>query len=193
MEPAQAPHPGGVAAPDYLEPVVGWRSWVVVEREGALRLRSVVFKTVWPPHAELTATCERPTRRLRLRVRRLEPHDAPLAACECGIYGSSDAEAAAGYFYLYSDLLRRAVRHRVIGTVYMWGAIVEAERGWRASCAYPREIYVPTREPRGRLVDAEEVAVGLADYGVPVHILGVRDGRGIAAALTEARGGRAAS
>jgi hypothetical protein len=48
---------------------------------------------------------------------------------------------------------------------------------------------VPTREPRGRLVDAEEIAVRLADYGVPVHIVGVRDGSGIAAALLEAAGG----
>jgi hypothetical protein len=78
------------------------------------------------------------------------------------------------------------VRHRVIGTVNLWGTVVEAERGWRASCAYPKEIYVPTREPRGRLVDAEEIAVRLADYGVPVHIVGVRDGSGIAAALGDA-------
>lgn len=186
MEPAQAAYPGSATAPDYLEPVVGWRSWVVVEHEGALRLRSVVFKAVWTPRVELRATCERAARRFRLRVRRLQPHDAPIAGCECGIYGANDAESAAGYFYLYSDLLRRAVRHRVIGTVDMWGTIVEAERGWRSSCAYPKEIYVPTREPRGRLVDAEEIAVRLADYGVPVHIVGVRDGSGIAAALAEA-------
>ena len=182
------PQPGIAAAPDYLEPVVGWRSWVVVEQEGELRLRSVVFKTVWEPRAELRAACERPARRLRLRLRRLEPHEAPFAGCECGIYASNDPESAAGYFYLYSDLLRRAVRHRVIGTVNLWGTIVEAERGWRGSCAYPKEIYVPTREPRGRLVDAEEIAVRLADYGVPVHIVGVRDGSGIAAALAEIHG-----
>ena len=65
----------------------------------------------------------------------------------------------------------------MIGTVSLWGKIVEAERGWRGGCAYPKEIYVPTREPRGRLVDAEEIAVRLADYGVPMHILRVRDGR----------------
>ena len=90
MEHAEVPLPGSAAAPDYLDPAVGWRSWVVVEQEGALRLRSVVFKTVWEPRAELRATCERPARRLRLRFRRIEPHDAPFAGCECGIYASTD-------------------------------------------------------------------------------------------------------
>lgn len=31
-----------VVAPDYLRPHVGWRAWLVVDHEGALRLRSVI-------------------------------------------------------------------------------------------------------------------------------------------------------
>ena len=63
--------------------------------------------------------------------------------------------------------------HRVIGTVSLWGRVVECARGWRASRAYPRRIYVPgTRAPYWlRAERAEEVALGLTDYDVPVELL----------------------
>jgi hypothetical protein len=46
-----------MAAPDYVAPIVGWRGWFVVEAEGALRLCSIVYHTLWPPRQELVASC----------------------------------------------------------------------------------------------------------------------------------------
>lgn len=63
--------------------------------------------------------------------------------------------------------------HRVIGTVSLWGRVVECTRGWRGSYAYPKRIYVPaTRAPDWlRAERAEEVALALTDYDVPVELL----------------------
>jgi hypothetical protein len=77
--------------------------------------------------------------------------------------------------------------HRVIGTVSLWGRVVECTRGWRASRAYPKTIYVPaTCAPYWlRAERAEEVALGLTEYNVPVELLD-GDARGpaeLAAAL----------
>jgi hypothetical protein len=54
----------------------------------------------------------------------------------------------------------------VIGTVSLWGDVVECERGWRAAFAYPSRLFVPLGFP-----GAAEQAVGLADYGVPVELV----------------------
>jgi hypothetical protein len=61
----------------------------------------------------------------------------------------------------------------VIGTVSLWGRVVECTRGWRGSHAYPNRIYVPaTRAPYWlRAERAEEVALALTDYDVPVELL----------------------
>jgi hypothetical protein len=50
------------AAPDYVEPIVGWRTWLVVCEGEGFRLRSVVYDALWLP------------RRAR---RRLSPPRAP--------------------------------------------------------------------------------------------------------------------
>jgi hypothetical protein len=57
--------------------------------------------------------------------------------------------------------------------------VVECRRGWRGSHAYPKRIYVPvTRAPYWlREERADEVALGLTDYDVPVELLDA-DSRG---------------
>jgi hypothetical protein len=160
-----------VAVPDFFEPAVGWRTWLVVEDAGCLLLRSVVFKISWPPGQELAADCEHPPRRLLSRPwRRKRAHEAPSVNCECGIYATKNVERAARYLDGYDHLLER-VRHRVLGRVRLWGSVVETEFGWRASHAYPAYIYVPTNRANGRRVNADDVALELASYGVPVEIV----------------------
>lgn len=159
-----------VVAPDYVRPVVGWRTWLVVQENGALRLRSVAFKTVWQPCRELTARCEQ-GRRFRWRLRRKAPHDAPSASCQCGIYAVPDVVQLSSYLTLYDDPFCSSVVHRVFGQVSLWGSVVEAESGWRASHAYPARIFVPAHAASGCLIDPV-LALELGEYGVPVEILG---------------------
>ena len=68
---------------------------------------------------------------------------------------------------------------RVFGAVSLWGRVVETERGWRASCAYPRRIVVPSRRLE-RLVAVAlwpyrptpgAVARELEAYGVEVEVV----------------------
>jgi hypothetical protein len=160
------------AAPDYVEPIVGWRTWLVVCEGEGLRLRSVVYDTPWSPHNELVARCLSWQRAFSLPWRRRSGHVPPARGCGCGIYAAKEPEEAASYLEGRSWADALGV-HRVIGTVSLWGRVVQCRRGWRGSHAYPKKIYVPsTRAPYWlRAERAEEVALALTDYDVPVELL----------------------
>jgi hypothetical protein len=155
-------------APDYAEPLCAWRMWEVEDVDAVPRLRSLYRVSFWPVGAPLEARCEAQ----RLRLSRRPRHAAPTATCTCGIYGAP------------FQLLRRRLAVEpgpppgclfVIGTVSLWGDVLECERGWRAELAYPRHLFVPLGFP-----GAADQAVGLADYGVPVELV---DTQNIADAL----------
>jgi hypothetical protein len=171
-----------VGAPDYAVPMVGWRVWHVVEREGALRLRSPLFPTTWLPNRELAAVC-RPRAEAAFALLRAGRfgHLPPDVRCGCGIYGGLTPPQATGYLSRFFKPRGDVVVHRVLGTVSLWGTVIVCERGWRAAYAYPAHIYVPvpTRprrlhpdRVRPSLLPAGEVALALADYGVPVDVVG---------------------
>lgn len=163
------------AAPDYFEPIVGWRTWVVVQEGDGFRLRSVVYDALWSPHRELVARCLH--RAISLPWRRRSVHTPPARGCRCGIYAAREPEEAASYLEELSWADTFSI-HRVIGTVSLWGRVVECARGWRASRAYPKTIYVPTTSApyRLRARRAEEVALALTDYDVPVELLDTSSG-----------------
>lgn len=150
-------------APDYAEPLRAWRLWEVEDLDATPRLRSLYRFSFWPVGAPLEARCEAQ----RFRLPRRPRHAAPTETCTCGIYGAP------------FELIRRkmAIDHGlppgclfVIGTVSLWGDVVECERGWRAAFAYPSRLFVPLGGP-----GAAEQAVGLADYGVPVELVDTRN------------------
>lgn len=169
-----------MSAPDYAEPIVGWRIWHVAERDGALRLLSPLYRTSWDPRGEFHAGCRRGLEAgLSLSGSKRRRHAAPHPSCGCGVYGSRTPAAAAAYlakFFKSGD----DVLHRVIGTVSLWGTVVECERGWRASHAYPNRVYVPVPTRRRRVLaralrtpalPPEQIAHALSPYGVPVELV----------------------
>jgi hypothetical protein len=155
-------------APDFAEPFDSWRVWTVVRRDGEYSLRSVVQRTVWPAGTALEAECLR-CRNVLFWLRRKRRHEAPDAGCECGIYGAGldrvGQYVAEGAFHGVA---------RVLGRVALWGTVVECERGFRASHAYPTRIYVPADAGDPWRTSWEEVAVGLCRYGVPIELLAAR-------------------
>jgi hypothetical protein len=187
-------------APDFVATTVGWRGWLVVEAEGALRLCSPRFWTVWLPRTELVALCrlgERPYWPLRQLV---AGHAAPDEGCRCGIYAAATATQAAASVTVRARPGGHIVHH-VIGRVSLWGTVVECERGWRAECAYPASLAVPVHLPRAperhflrrrrrwsRSRPAAEIAPALREYGVPVELVACETLGELAAAL-EARAG----
>ena len=157
-------------APDYIEPIVGWRTWLVVPEDEIFRLRSIVYDTLWSPHSELVASCLHHA--VRLPWRKHPKHVPPARNCACGIYAAREPEEAAAYLDGRSWADGLSV-HRVIGTVSLWGRVVECTRGWRGSRAYPKKSYVPpTRAPFWLKAErVEEIALDLTDYDVPVELL----------------------
>jgi hypothetical protein len=153
-----------IEAPDFVEPFEAWRAWKVVRRGDGYSIGSVIQATLWPAGEPLVAECLH--RRLHVRLRRRQPHDAPGAGCQCGIYAAA-LERVTQYV---ADAPCRGVA-RVLGRVALWGTVIECERGFRASHAYPTRIYVPADAGEPWQTGWEEVALGLWRYGVPVEPL----------------------
>jgi hypothetical protein len=172
------------SVPDGVEPVVGWRVWDVVELDGSLRLCSLAFWSVWLPCRAAAATCRRALAEAGLRG--LPPHAAPQARCTCGIYATQTAAQVLAYS---RGVRRRAdTVHRVAGRAALWGTVVECEGGWRASHAYPAALYVPEAKrralrPTRPALLAEQVAVALAEYRVPVELVACAQDRRLASLL----------
>ncbi len=154
----------------------------MVTEAGRAGLVSPVYPTFWPPGSALEAVCDA-RRREPLRPWRLRPpeHPAPDAACSCGVHAVSVPGDLAAYV---PSVAGRRIVHRVIGKVALWGEVVEGSRGWRASRAYPAELWVPEVHVNGRRVAGlEAMALDLAGYGVPVRLCSGRTARALGAAL----------
>ena len=154
----------GEDAPDYAEPIVGWRLWSV-DRE-ALVLRSLFHPSIWPRRRPIVAVCERWRPLARITDRRHEP---PSERCTCGVYAAA-LDTIADYLEDPPGMGVEAVP-RVLGLVSLWGSVVECEHGWRASHAYPAAIYVPSFSSAAGDPAPEEIAAALAAYHVPVEIV----------------------
>ena len=115
----------GFNAPEtklFVEPFTGWRGW----NWNGSNLLSLNGE-VWKPQDELHAACRGG----------YGGHDAPHPNCSCGIFSMKEL----------GDL-ERHVRHRnarnvVIGTIKMWGNIIEGSKGYRAEYAMIDSLYVP--------------------------------------------------
>jgi len=132
------------------EPVVGWKIWRVERSDERTRLRSVLYGSLWPPGRPAVADCKK-----LLRTR----HEAPDPLCECGIHVAKSLADWRHYLAVGDD--------RVFGRALLWGDRLEGELGWRATHAYPLELYIPAT-----LESPEEIRAGLAVYNVPVALVG---------------------
>jgi len=88
---------------------------------------------LWLPGQRLSATC-RADRLSSISGLRNSAHDAaelPGLKCTCGVYAAKNIKHLNQCGYS-----KFAVR----GEVFMWGRVVEHERGWRAEFAYPKSM-----------------------------------------------------
>ncbi len=111
-----------LAAEFVAEPIIGWRAWRLDPREGGYLLRSLTQDgRPWPAREPLRAACLRG-----------EAHGpAPALPCRCGIYAWRDPGSLE---------VGRWARGSVLGTVALWGRVVEHDRGYRAELAYPQRL-----------------------------------------------------
>jgi hypothetical protein len=144
------------AAPDYVQPISGWRTWLVAEVDGKPRLASVFYYALWPVRRELVSECLARRSPLRLVNRRaeVESHATPGQRCACGIYAAREPRTALNYLQTcgprdVGEVEGRAVLHRVLGRVVLWGRLIECDAGWRGAFAYPQCLFLPERTRSG--------------------------------------------
>lgn len=137
-------------------PVRGWRAWRVDRTTDGAILRGVVDPSPWPIGLPATAACIPGCTTV------------PDAHCTCGIYATSNLDEA----LRYTAGLPGSNGIVAFGEVDLWGTIVEGERGWRATHAYPHRLVLPAGRP-GAAARRLSLGVRLCDYGVPVHVIDV--------------------
>lgn len=154
------------------EAIDGYRTWTVAgSREGSEAVLLPIAGTgkAWPRRAPAHAECGR-----------RRHHRVPGSDCTCGIH----ATRAIGH-------LRRTRDPAVLGTVALWGRVLEHEHGYRAEFGYPQRLalvcllcfwqwgarsnppYVVVRHRRGRMIPLCVVHLELCRrYGYPArHVL----------------------
>jgi hypothetical protein len=146
-------------APDFIEPVVGWRAWRIGGSFEEPSLLGAFHMQTWPPLEPVAAVC----RALRFPWR--AAHAAPEERCACGVHGAQFEHFAAGY----PSMAPPGLYFPVLGPVAMWGKIVVTRFGWRGEFAYPQRLYVPIVGRRLHLT--RRLAAGLERYGVGVELI----------------------
>ncbi len=159
-----------VEAPDFAGVIEAWRVWRVVAGKDGYTLGSVIKPTLWPPREPLVAECLCSSPVVTWFRRKRSPHEIPDERCECGIYAASLPTVGQ---YLRDPPANLAVA-RVLGQVSLWGRVVECERGYRASHAYPLRLFVPVDSSVHRRHRWRALVHGLDAYGVPVEALPAR-------------------
>lgn len=111
--------------------IVGWRTWDLSSRQATGPLLHPVGSgvDVWTPMEPLRARCGVPPVLSLFR----RPHDAPDPDCRCGIYAARSLDA-------FERPRPAWPPPPVVGTVSLWGRVIEHERGWRAAFAYPARL-----------------------------------------------------
>ncbi len=133
------PEPGFEGIPDFVAPLLGWRAWKVrapLSGPGACPgLSSVVLDMPWAPRRRFSAEHSFD---LGVKCSGLLDID-----CSCGIYAFNDPLEAFVYLMRVRDRLLGMSVEVAIGTVSLWGKVIECELGYKAEYAYPHHIYLP--------------------------------------------------
>jgi len=146
-----------MSIPDYISPIVGYRVWTW----GTTGLKSLCGER-WKPSQSLAARCKASTIVGRADVVH-DVRDIPQANCTCGVYAvkALDHFRSAGY-----------ERFGIHGEVYLWGAVVEHELGWRAQFAYPKTLFLPSDLIPYDTKKMELRLEALAAYSTDIFIVG---------------------
>jgi hypothetical protein len=113
-------------APDYIHTLTGWRGWGV--RHGML-LHSVGSNFPWTPRKAVPAVCFAGDR----------AHSSPHVACSCGYWAFKSSELMTKALH---DYVAKGQGVFVVGTVELWGKVIECENGFRAEFSYPKELWL---------------------------------------------------
>jgi len=109
--------------PDHVATLTGWRGWRVDEKG----LKALGLDTGWEPKKAIPALC---------KCGVLHQDRSPSLNCACGYWSFKSMgllqEALSGY----------ADSVVVVGSVEIWGKVIECENGYRSEFAYPKELWL---------------------------------------------------
>ena len=154
-----------IEAPDYIEPVIGWRVWRIEYRRAGARLTSPMIRTKWPCLEPLEARCAAfrsfwPGRRT---------HDVPDVDCQCGIHAASLEAFEEEFVVTTRGEKPRTSAARPSERVRPRIAAAESAP-WRGEFAYPDRVFVVVPAATDGVKGAR-IASALAGYGVDVGIV----------------------
>jgi hypothetical protein len=115
------PTPTIERSPDYTQTITGWRGWTV---KGDL-LSGLGVNQRWQPKAIIPSLCT---------VRGCPR--CPNVLCNCGYWSFKNSELMKKALLPYRDQVF------VVGSVDIWGKIIECENGYRSEFAYPKELWL---------------------------------------------------
>lgn len=124
-------------------PIIGYRVWAV---DSANELHSHFWNVRWPIRKKMTSTCRvgfgacQRTAANGDRRGNVQHH--------CGIYAFKSDDLLHAYLrdvdensHCFPPNMYTDSHDLVLGTVDLWGKVVECRDGYRAECAYPKGIY----------------------------------------------------
>lgn len=109
------------------EPIIAWRVWRIEDEQ----LISMFANSRWPFGIPLQSE-ERPT----IHKWKYVGFENIIVANPTGVHAFKDLRDAKSYSLLSYDNLC------IIGEVYLWGTIIEHEKGYRAEFAYPKSLKI---------------------------------------------------
>jgi hypothetical protein len=115
--------------PDYMETLTGWRVWSVSHG----KLESLGVNEWWKPRRAVPARCNRSS--LTLFGNPHSGDDSPSHSCTCGYWSFKSENELKDVARDYEDIA-------VVGTVSIWGKVIECENGYRSEYAYPKELWL---------------------------------------------------
>lgn len=133
----------GSLTPDTFVPFIGIRAWKVKHNsKHQLRLSSVYKETLWPVNRKKIASCIEPFPNWVQssdgiwslnQTAAHDPHNAPDDDCSCGIYAVNSVKFASN--------LTAWPDSTYIGLVFIWGRVLEGQRGFRGQFARPAALF----------------------------------------------------
>lgn len=108
--------------PDYMATLTGWRGWRIQNE----RLKALGKEGIWEPCKAEAAVC----------TKEAGKHPAPSRECTCGYWSFKSMETLEKALTSYPSSVV------VIGSVEIWGRVIECENGYRSEFAYPKELWL---------------------------------------------------
>lgn len=115
--------------PDSIEPILAIRAWNIFHDNGQYFLSSCFqYNIIWPRESKLSALCLSDDPWMSSGIK----HTAPIKDCDCGIYAIKKLPN--------EEELIPWDDKSIIGLAYVWGKIIEGDKGYRAQFCKPAAL-----------------------------------------------------